>query len=655
MSDLERKTAAKSKLTKYTPEAKSALNLRPKTPINYKETRDKAPSSKTTKPIEKQSVKEIVLPEEPISYTPCYYTPNELIRARSVKLTEIRRNIFRDDTFAEQTPSIYENVQREFDNLTGLTLENIELEKTIKRRSLEITNWQENTFLGNNLHSKSEEFTSLLDTSLDEYLQGASNSETFDPIYATGRKGLLKPIKDSIQNILNKGQLTFNDTLFTLNKKPERDNLKQIEENITSLLKNPKFNNTNRMSVNPTTTPIIEIKSFLTGISQYKGDEKELEAFINNCDLYVELADATQQPTLLRIIKAKLSGEVLQKIGSVDTFTTWLTLKHALREGIKPLISFAGAQEAVATNKQLPTQNMRQYGAKMKILLEEMNNTQHIVNSVEAVKLALRAQNERQAITKFSQNILNPELQRLVSACNKPTLDETISYAAEKELWIKSSTLLKCSICNKKAHLEFDCKPEDKPSTSKETATESSQVKKPITCYRCGKVGHPAVLCRSPPNNGRFFNNSNKTNQYRGNNNNNSSGKNTGGNYSGNYSGNYGGNNNNYKNANYRNNSQWYNSSQWNNNSQGNYRKNNFNNNPQNNGNGYKNNKQFSNYNSQNKQYSGNNRNNYQNATNSQNNANRAAMAQMQLVPQTIQMIPQGMQLVPVDNSISLN
>lgn len=55
----------------------------------------------------------------------------------------------------------------------------------------------------------------------------------------------------------------------------------------------------------------------------------------------VDRAEATQQPTLLSVIKAKLSEEVLQNIGSVSTFATWNALKNALREGIKPLVSFA--------------------------------------------------------------------------------------------------------------------------------------------------------------------------------------------------------------------------------------------------------------------------------------------------------------------------
>lgn len=177
------------------------------------------------------------------------------------------------------------------------------------------------------------------------------------------------------------------------------------------------------------------------------------------------------------------------KIGSVANFNSWVLSKSALRQGIKPLVFFAGAQEAILTHKQEIKDNIRQYGAKMKTLLEEMNNIKHIVDSTEAIQLALRAQNEKQAITKFEQHILNPELQRLASASNKQTLDELISYASEKELWLKSSSLLKCSVCYKNGHLEFECKQEGKRSDFRgnEGNINDRNSMKPPVCYKCGK------------------------------------------------------------------------------------------------------------------------------------------------------------------------
>lgn len=286
----------------------------------------------------------------------------------------------------------------------------------------------------------------------------------------------------------------------------DRDNLKKI-----------LFNNTSthtEMSVQ-----LITLKEILAGIKEYKGEPKDLEAFLNNCDLYEELTLDAQKPVLLQVIKAKLSGEVLQKLGPVGNFATWALLKVGLRNAIKPLVSFAGAQEAILNNKQMKSEGVRAYGARMKQLLDDINNTQHILGATEAVKLALRAQNEKQTIIKFEQNLINPELQRMSSASHKQTLDEAISYASEKELWIISSTLLKCSLCHK-SHLEYDCKEDEaKAGTSASASVNkaSENKKKAVVCFKCNKPGHLANVCRSQGSNSSNKQNNNNAFKKNGN------------------------------------------------------------------------------------------------------------------------------------------
>lgn len=321
-------------------------------------------------------------------------------------------------------------------------------------------------------------------TNIDPNLEGAVGGD----LDTTSNNRLLINLndKDPSENLeteiidLNKSFSELNISREDLNLENKKE--KQIrtpEQTPEQPIQNP-FQNLFPQPLQPNnmSQPALGLKQFLSGIQHYKGDEKELDAFINNCDLYWSLAEDNQKNTLLNIIKAKLSGEVLQKIGSLTPLQTWPTLKAALREGIKPLISFAGAQEAIMMNKQIPKETIRQFGTRMKKLLEDLNNTQHILNSTDTVKLALRSQNEKQSIIKYTQNILNPELQRLVSASTKDTLDESIAYAYEKEMWIKSSSLLKCSLCNKNNHLEFECKLEEQKPKETSESQFSNQSKK---------------------------------------------------------------------------------------------------------------------------------------------------------------------------------
>lgn len=147
---------------------------------------------------------------------------------------------------------------------------------------------------------------------------------------------------------------------------------------------------------------------------------------------------------------------------------------------------------------------------------------------------------------KFQQNIYNTELQRQISNAAKPTLDELIAFAAEREIWLKSSTLLECSVC-KKNHFETDCtensteKKATKPETTTSTANKSN---KTIVCVRCKAPGHYAAYCfsktyqPSPSNRQPNRNNSNSSGNWNKNKNKNNSGDNGSNAYNPNYKGN---------------------------------------------------------------------------------------------------------------------
>lgn len=51
-------------------------------------------------------------------------------------------------------------------------------------------------------------------------------------------------------------------------------------------------------------TIVIQIKDCMSGIPEYKGDEKDLEAFCLRVSLYIDLATPTQLPIFFRIVKA---------------------------------------------------------------------------------------------------------------------------------------------------------------------------------------------------------------------------------------------------------------------------------------------------------------------------------------------------------------
>lgn len=182
---------------------------------------------------------------------------------------------------------------------------------------------------------------------------------------------------------------------------------------------------------------------------------------------------------------------------------------------LRPVSTFSGAHEALCANKQRKSESLNTYAARMKSLLQSLNSSGDIADKEVGIRNALRSQNEKTAITKFTQGILNAELQRQVSSIAKETLDEQIAIALEKSQFLIGSSLLQCNFC-KKHHFEYECKMDDEKK-SKDNNTNI----KTLFCVRCKKNNHSAEFCYSrtyqvrpgangPPNNQQ--NNNSKSN-----------------------------------------------------------------------------------------------------------------------------------------------
>lgn len=65
--------------------------------------------------------------------------------------------------------------------------------------------------------------------------------------------------------------------------------------------------------------------------------------------------------------------------------------------------------------------------------------------------------NEKQAISKFEQNIRDHTVRVLVAAATKSSLDEAIAFAMQKELLEKSKNIKGCGICGLSNHTDATC------------------------------------------------------------------------------------------------------------------------------------------------------------------------------------------------------
>lgn len=58
----------------------------------------------------------------------------------------------------------------------------------------------------------------------------------------------------------------------------------------------------------------MDSKHIITSIPMFTGDKNLLDVFLNTCDVYMKLVDPTKKEDLLKVIKAKITGDALAKV-----------------------------------------------------------------------------------------------------------------------------------------------------------------------------------------------------------------------------------------------------------------------------------------------------------------------------------------------------
>lgn len=203
----------------------------------------------------------------------------------------------------------------------------------------------------------------------------------------------------------------------------------------------------------------VKPKDAILAIPVFGGDTKELETFLNTCDLYNQLMAEAQKPNLLLIIKAKIRGEALAKVSPMESLDTWALLKTKLRSVIRKPISYEFAQEDLCNAFQKKDESIEEYAKRFKNKLQKLNEASRALAQTEPEKAILISANEKLAISKFEQNIRDNTVRILVSASSKKSLDETIQIAMHKDMMEKTKNNSKsCSYCGLPNHTEDMCR-----------------------------------------------------------------------------------------------------------------------------------------------------------------------------------------------------
>lgn len=210
----------------------------------------------------------------------------------------------------------------------------------------------------------------------------------------------------------------------------------------------------------------IPLKDLINSIPTFDGNNKDLNSFINTCTVYNDLTEEAQKPTLLKIIKAKLTGEALAKLQPLDNLTTWALLRESLKTKLRKPISYDFAKEELNNVFQKDNETTEEYGQRVRSKLTKLNEAIRTITTEQAEVQILRKTHEKAAISKFQQNLKNEQTKVIVKSAQKTTLDECIAYALEQELLEKTSNVKKCNFCKIMGHTEDECRKKQNASNS---------------------------------------------------------------------------------------------------------------------------------------------------------------------------------------------
>lgn len=214
----------------------------------------------------------------------------------------------------------------------------------------------------------------------------------------------------------------------------------------------------------------VTLTDAILAIPVFKGEKKELETFLNTCDVYMDIIPNEHKDNLLRIIKTKIVGDALAKIAPIEDLANWQAIKAKLKLKVYKKVSFEFAQEDLNNITQYKDETIEKYGNRIKEKLRNLNEAISDITTENAEKIILRKVNEKQAISKFQQNLRDNNIRILVSASSKENLDEAITYALQKELLEKHKKTASCGLCGLTNHSEENCR--KKKNTNNFTANK---------------------------------------------------------------------------------------------------------------------------------------------------------------------------------------
>lgn len=224
--------------------------------------------------------------------------------------------------------------------------------------------------------------------------------------------------------------------------------------------------------------PVITYQDIKDLIPAYAGDQAKLEQYIATADtLYLQLDADHDKRLFLLAIRSKLKDRAFDALRTVQDASSWIALRHALREKIAP-ISPEHACTQLTNARQTESETINEYAVRIDAMLIQLNRA--TADPVpEVARSHIRTNNARLAKKSFEYGLINTHIRTIVISANATTLAAASQIAMELE-----------------ATGRFQQRPSQRPTQPKQGGKNSAAP----TCRYCKRVGHTIEECRTKKN-----------------------------------------------------------------------------------------------------------------------------------------------------------
>ena len=257
-------------------------------------------------------------------------------------------------------------------------------------------------------------------------------------------------------------------------------------------------------------TDYVSVSEALKLVTPFKGERREVLAFIANVDTAFEVINPRNVGTLFKFVLTRISGEPRTAIGH-RCLENWGDLKEFLKNTYTEKRTLDYHANLLFSTKQ----------SRAETVSEWIQRVQKLGSNFREAALQDCEPEERAGILTLADKLRNicfvqglwlDRIQTIVRSRNYVNFDDIAETALEEESAIVSKNERykntgsgnegpKCSNCNKVGHMASKCYSKEKrdPRVNQITARSVCRERpREITCYNCQGKGHMARQCKKP-------------------------------------------------------------------------------------------------------------------------------------------------------------